>query len=82
MKRPDPHVRSIRILYMPPVYAITSFFSYRFFRSYTYYSLIEIGALPPFVSGAHPNRLFAQCMRYVVTGSFSGDIGTEDYIRL
>jgi hypothetical protein len=32
----------IRILYMPPVYAITSFFSYRFFRSYTYYSLIEI----------------------------------------
>ncbi|KAF7305370.1 hypothetical protein HMN09_00789200 [Mycena chlorophos] len=32
----------IRILYMPPVYAIISFFSYRFFRSYTYYSLIEV----------------------------------------
>ncbi|KAL0948355.1 hypothetical protein HGRIS_010939 [Hohenbuehelia grisea] len=32
----------IRILYMPAVYAIISFFSYRFFRSYTYYSLIEI----------------------------------------
>jgi len=31
----------IRILYMPPVYAVISFFSYRFFRSYTYYSLIE-----------------------------------------
>jgi len=26
---------------MPPVYAIISFFSYRFFRSYTYYSLAE-----------------------------------------
>ncbi|PFH53611.1 hypothetical protein AMATHDRAFT_137523 [Amanita thiersii Skay4041] len=32
----------LRILYMPPVYAIISFFSYRFFRSYTYYSFIEI----------------------------------------
>ncbi|KAF7290762.1 hypothetical protein MIND_01317000 [Mycena indigotica] len=32
----------IRILYMPPVYAIISFFSYRFFRDYTYYSLIEV----------------------------------------
>ena len=34
---------SLRILYMPPVYAIISFFSYRFFRSYTYYELIEVG---------------------------------------
>ncbi|KAG5729931.1 hypothetical protein E4T56_gene8668, partial [Termitomyces sp. T112] len=33
---------SLRILYMPPVYAIISFFSYRFFRSYTYYSFIEV----------------------------------------
>lgn len=82
MKRRDPHVRSIRILYMPPVYAIISFFSYRFFRSYTYYSLIQIGALPSFVSGAHPHYLFAQCMRYVVTGFIFGDIGTENYIRL
>ncbi|KAF7340775.1 hypothetical protein MSAN_02106100 [Mycena sanguinolenta] len=32
----------IRILYMPPVYAIISFFSYRFFRSYTYYSMIYV----------------------------------------
>jgi len=31
----------IRILYMPPVYAIVSFFSFRFFRSYTYYTLAE-----------------------------------------
>ncbi|THH10913.1 hypothetical protein EW145_g981 [Phellinidium pouzarii] len=27
---------------MPPVYAIISFFSYRYFRSYTYYELIEV----------------------------------------
>jgi len=26
---------------MPPVYAVISFFSYRYFRSYTYYDLIE-----------------------------------------
>ncbi|KAJ8696826.1 hypothetical protein PTI98_006659 [Pleurotus ostreatus] len=32
----------LRILYMPPVYAIISFISYRFFRQYTYYSLIEV----------------------------------------
>ncbi|KAI0073973.1 DUF300-domain-containing protein [Panus rudis PR-1116 ss-1] len=31
----------LRILYMPPIYAIISFFSYRFFRSYTYYELAE-----------------------------------------
>lgn len=28
---------------MPPVYAVISFFSYRYFRSYTYYDLIETG---------------------------------------
>jgi hypothetical protein len=27
---------------MPPVYAIISFFSYRFFRKYTYYALVEV----------------------------------------
>ncbi|TDL18236.1 DUF300-domain-containing protein [Rickenella mellea] len=32
----------LRILYMPPVYAIVSFFSYRFFRSFTYYELAEV----------------------------------------
>ncbi|KAI0312274.1 DUF300-domain-containing protein [Amylostereum chailletii] len=32
----------LRILYMPPVYAVISFFSYRFFRDYTYYSVIEV----------------------------------------
>ncbi|KAN0107462.1 DUF300 domain containing protein [Russula decolorans] len=42
------HHCRIRVLYMPPVYAIISFFSYRFFRSYIYYSLIQIGALHPF----------------------------------
>lgn len=34
---------SLRVLYMPPVYAVISFFSYRYFRSYTYYDLIETG---------------------------------------
>ncbi|KAF9443865.1 DUF300-domain-containing protein [Macrolepiota fuliginosa MF-IS2] len=33
----------LRILYMPPVYAVISFASYRFFRNYTYYSFIQIG---------------------------------------
>ncbi len=28
---------------MPAVYAIISFFSYRYFRSYTYYDFIETG---------------------------------------
>ncbi|KAJ7279454.1 DUF300-domain-containing protein [Mycena rebaudengoi] len=32
----------IRILYMPSVYAVISFFSYRYFRSYTYYSFIYV----------------------------------------
>ncbi|KIK09216.1 hypothetical protein K443DRAFT_671702 [Laccaria amethystina LaAM-08-1] len=37
------HQRQIlRILYLPPVYAIISFFSYRYFRSYTYYSFIQV----------------------------------------
>ena len=37
---------------MPAVYAIISFFSYRFFRSYTYYDLIETGARAVFLSPA------------------------------
>lgn len=32
----------LRILYLPMVYGIISFLSYRFFRAYTYYSLVEI----------------------------------------
>ncbi|KAI0049142.1 DUF300-domain-containing protein [Auriscalpium vulgare] len=32
----------LRILYMPPIYAVISFFSYRYFRSFTYYSLIQV----------------------------------------
>ncbi|KAF8476290.1 DUF300-domain-containing protein [Russula ochroleuca] len=39
--KPAQQRQIIRILYMPPVYAIISFFSFRFFRSYTYYSLAE-----------------------------------------
>ncbi|WAR60189.1 hypothetical protein PtB15_9B126 [Puccinia triticina] len=31
----------IRIILMPPVYAVISFFSYRFFRAFTYYQLVE-----------------------------------------
>lgn len=48
---------SLRILYMPPVYAVISFFSYRYFRSYTYYALIEVGKL----SRQHCHILSWQC---------------------
>ncbi|KAJ7497348.1 DUF300-domain-containing protein [Mycena latifolia] len=41
---PKPQRQILRILYMPPVYAVISFLSYRFFRDYTYYSLVEVGA--------------------------------------
>ncbi|OJA11640.1 hypothetical protein AZE42_04761 [Rhizopogon vesiculosus] len=40
--KPNEQRQILRILYMPPVYAVISFFSYRYFRSYTYYSLIEV----------------------------------------
>jgi len=39
--KPNEQRQVLRVLYMPPVYAVVSFFSYRFFRSYTYYSLAE-----------------------------------------
>lgn len=39
---PSEQRQILRILYMPPVFAIISFFSYRFFRDYTYYSLVEV----------------------------------------
>ncbi|KAG2357983.1 organic solute transporter Ostalpha-domain-containing protein [Suillus spraguei] len=39
--KPNEQRQILRILYMPPVYAVISFFSYRYFRDYTYYSLIE-----------------------------------------
>ncbi|KIJ42865.1 hypothetical protein M422DRAFT_170543, partial [Sphaerobolus stellatus SS14] len=32
----------IRILYMPAIYGIISFLSFRFFRDHTYYSLVEV----------------------------------------
>ncbi|KAI0280622.1 DUF300-domain-containing protein [Russula aff. rugulosa BPL654] len=40
--KPAEQRQIIRILYTPPITAIISFLSYRFFRSYTYYSLIEV----------------------------------------
>ncbi|KIJ62456.1 hypothetical protein HYDPIDRAFT_182786 [Hydnomerulius pinastri MD-312] len=43
--KPNEQRQVLRVLYMPPVYAIISFFSYRYFRSYTYYSLAESGEL-------------------------------------
>ncbi|KIL60228.1 hypothetical protein M378DRAFT_84054 [Amanita muscaria Koide BX008] len=39
--KPREQRQVLRILYMPPVYAIIAFFSYRFFREYTYYSLVQ-----------------------------------------
>ncbi|KZP10495.1 DUF300-domain-containing protein [Athelia psychrophila] len=39
--RPLEQRQIIRILLLPPVYATISFFSYRFFRDYTYYFLAE-----------------------------------------
>jgi hypothetical protein len=48
------HFPSIRILYMPAVFAIISFFSYRFYRNYTYYALVPVGAhVVSFLSSAH-----------------------------
>lgn len=37
----DQQRQVIRVLLMPMVYAIVSFFSYRFFRDYTYYAVAE-----------------------------------------
>ena len=39
--RPLQQRQIIRILLLPPVFAIISFFSYRYFRDYTYYRLAE-----------------------------------------
>ncbi|KAJ3749905.1 organic solute transporter Ostalpha-domain-containing protein [Lentinula detonsa] len=39
----------LRILYMPPIYGVISFLSYRFFRSYTYYELVEAFTLSAFL---------------------------------
>ena len=80
--RPDPPVHSIRVLYMPPVYAIISFFSYRFFRDYTYYSLIRIGALHPLLSKTHPHALHLHSIRGMSElVHFLPTNGTHDYIR-
>lgn len=39
--RPLEQRQIIRVLLLPPVYAIVSFLSYRFYRSYTYYEVSE-----------------------------------------
>jgi len=78
--RPDPLVHSIRVLYMPPVYAIISFFSYRFFRSYTYYSLVEISALHSLLAETYPDPLHS--IRGMGLFLLSQAHGTHDYIRL
>ena len=39
--RPLQQRQTIRILLMPPVFSTISFFSYRYFRDYTYYSLVS-----------------------------------------
>lgn len=49
---------------MPPVYAIISFFSYRFFRHYTYYSFIEVGESKPRLPTDSITNAFNQPMRY------------------
>ncbi|KAG8980694.1 hypothetical protein FRB93_009067 [Tulasnella sp. JGI-2019a] len=41
-RNPAEQRQIIRITYMPLVYGIISFFSYRYFRSYTYYELAEV----------------------------------------
>ncbi|CAO1633867.1 unnamed protein product [Parajaminaea phylloscopi] len=40
--RPSQQRQIIRILLFPAVFAIVSFFGYRFFRYYTYYELVEV----------------------------------------
>lgn len=56
--RLPPRVFRIRILYMPPVYAVISFLSFRFFRSYTYYALAETGELTLFIFWNSPASMF------------------------
>lgn len=40
--RPKEQRQVLRILLMPAVYSIVSFFSYRYFRAYTYYNLVLV----------------------------------------
>ncbi|KAL4064689.1 organic solute transporter Ostalpha-domain-containing protein [Scleroderma yunnanense] len=66
--KPNEQRQILRILYMPPVYAIISFFSYRFFRSYTYYSLIESGTL---------NRLIDRVLSRLLLVEFVANTATD-----
>ena len=50
---------------MPPVYAIISFFSYRFFRDYTYYELIQVGKYPTSQSRPLARSDLSQSTRFV-----------------
>lgn len=39
--KPAEQRQIVRILLMPPIYAIVSFFSYRYFREYIYYVIVR-----------------------------------------
>ncbi len=55
---------------MPPIYAVISFFSYRYFRSYTYYDLVETGEfLHIFIRPAHLR--LCRSAAYEVTNGYS-----------
>jgi hypothetical protein len=60
---------------MPPVYAVISFFSFRFFRSYTYYSLAETGELAPRFSSAHRVSISLASIRGEWCRVVFGDVG-------
>ena len=49
---------------MPPVYAVISFLSYRYFRAYTYYSFIEVGTLSVIHVGVCPHFIHVKFMRF------------------
>jgi len=79
-----PGVYRIRILYMPPVYAIISFFSFRFFRSYTYYSLAETGEFASSFSLVLRVSISSASVRGTWCRAVFGDVGHSSlqYTRL
>ncbi|KAH9940132.1 organic solute transporter Ostalpha-domain-containing protein [Epithele typhae] len=64
----------IRILYMPAVYAIISFFSYRFFRSYTYYELIEVVYEASIISSVTLSAFLLLLIEYVAATAAEHDV--------